>query len=302
MAQLYDKLTGSRPGRFAAGLLRRYFVHDVGRQAAALAYYLLFAIFPFLIFISSLLGLLQLDVSGIIRTLTPLLPGDVVAIVETYLNYVSHTSSSTILWFSLVFSIYFPMRAAGCLMAAVRRAYHLSQPSRPLLYQAKVLLYTVFLLVAIALTLVLTTVGQRALRFLEDLFHIPPGFSELWITLRFVVLGVVVFAAVGLLYAMAQDRRRPGRDIVPGVIFSLAAWMALSALYSFYVENFSNYSVIYGTLGTVIVLLIWLSLTATVLILGAEINAVLISMRAAARRGGGADIDEKGDDAPRKER
>lgn len=127
-----------------------------------------------------------------------------VAIVETYLNYVSHTSSSTILWFSLVFSIYFPMRAAGCLMAAVRRAYHLSQPSRPLLYQVKVLLYTVFLLVAIALTLVLTTVGQRALRFLEDLFHIPPGFSELWITLRFVVLGVVVFAAVGLLYAMPR--------------------------------------------------------------------------------------------------
>ncbi len=301
MSHFRKKLAGSRVGRFTASCLRRYFIHDVARQSAALAYYLLFAIFPFLIFISSLLGLLQLDVSGISRTLTPLLPGDVVAIVETYLNYVSHTSSSTILWFSLVFSIYFPMRAAGCLMAAVRRAYHLPQPARPLLYQAKVLLYTVFLLLTIALTLVLTTVGQRVLRFLEGLFHIPPAFSELWITLRFAVLGVVVFAAVGLLYAMAQDRRRPGRDIVPGVVFSLAVWMLLSALYSFYVENFSNYSVIYGTLGTVIVLLIWLSLTATILILGAEINAAIIAMRGAPSGGKAAKSEETGDAAPHKE-
>ncbi len=301
MSNLRQKLNSTRAGRFLTSCLRRYFIHDVGRQAAALAYYLLFAIFPFLIFISSLLGLLQLDISSIVHSLTPLLPGDVVAIVETYLSYVSHTSSSTILWFSLVFSIYFPMRAAGCLMAAVRRAYHLPQPARPLLYQVKVLLYTVFLLLTIALTLVLTTVGQRVLRFLEGLFHIPPAFSELWITLRFVVLGVVVFAAVGLLYAMAQDRRRPGRDIVPGAVAALAAWMVLSALYSFYVENFSNYSVIYGTLGTVIVLLIWLSLTATILILGAEINAAIISMRGTTPGGKSVKPEGTGDAAPHKE-
>ena len=136
-----------------------------------------------------------------------------------------------------------------------------------------------FLLVAIALTLVLTTVGQRALRFLEDLFHIPPGFSELWITLRFVVLGVVVFAAVGLLYAMAQDRRRPGRDIVPGVIFSLAAWMVLSLAFSYYVENFANYSVLYGSIATVVVVLLWLYMSGTVLIMGAEYSAVILRRR-----------------------
>ena len=59
----------SWPGRFLSSLLRRYFIHDVGRQSAALAYYLLFMLFPFLIFLSSLLGLLDLDISGITRSL-----------------------------------------------------------------------------------------------------------------------------------------------------------------------------------------------------------------------------------------
>ena len=58
-------VANSRPGRFISHMVRRYFAHDVGRQGAALAYYLLFTIFPFLIFLSSLLGLLDLDISGI---------------------------------------------------------------------------------------------------------------------------------------------------------------------------------------------------------------------------------------------
>ena len=79
----------SWPGRFLSSLLRRYFIHDVGRQSAALAYYLLFMLFPFLIFLSSLLGLLDLDISGITRSLEALLPAGVLDVVETYLSYVT---------------------------------------------------------------------------------------------------------------------------------------------------------------------------------------------------------------------
>ena len=269
----------SWPGRFVTGCLRRYFHHDVGRQSAALAYYLLFTLFPFLIFLSSLLGLLHLDVSEVLRGLQPLLPAEVLDVAEAYLEYASRTSSAAMLWFGLIFSIYFPMRAADCLMRAVRRAYHLPRPGNHLVYRFKVLLYTVFLLVAIAATLSLATVSQRMLAFLGKYITLPLVFVELWDLLRFLMLAVVVFGAVGLLYAMAQDSRQPGRNVVPGVITSLAAWMALSAAYSFYVENFANYSLIYGTLGTMVVLMIWLYLTATVLIMGAEINDTLASLR-----------------------
>ena len=280
-------VTESWPGRFVSSCLRRYFHHDVGRQSAALAYYLLFTLFPFLIFLSSLLGLLQLDVSEVVRALQPLLPAEVLDVAEAYLEYASRTSSAAMLWFGLVFSIYFPMRAADCLMRAVRRAYHLPRPKNQLIYRFKVLLYTVFLLVTIALTLALATVSQRMLAFAGRYITLPAGFIDLWDFLRFPALGVVVFGAVGLLYAMAQDTRQPGRNIVPGVVVSLVAWIALSAGYSFYVENFANYSLIYGTLGTMVVLMIWLYLTATVLIMGAEINDALLTMREENRRKAG---------------
>lgn len=269
----------SWPGRFLTRTVERYLLHGVGQEAAALAYYLLFMIFPLLIFLSSLLGLLELDISSIIQGLTPLLPAGVVDVIESYLSYVSQTSSRAMLWFGLVFTIYFPMRAADCLMTAVRRAYHLPRPKNQIVYMAKVLLYTVFLLVTIALTLALVTVGRAALEFAGRFVVVPEAFIELWTDLRFLVLGGVMFAAVGLLYAAAQDSRQPVRNIVPGVLAALVGWMVVSAAFSFYVENFANYTAIYGTLGTVIVLMMWLNLTAMVLIMGAEVNGVLISIR-----------------------
>lgn len=279
MPKWIKSILDSWPGRFLTRTAERYLAHGVGQEAAALAYYLLFMIFPLLIFLSSLLGLLELDISGIIQGLAPLLPAGVVDVIESYLSYVSETSSRAMLWFGLVFTIYFPMRAADCLMIAVRRAYHLPRPKNQIVYTAKVLLYTVFLLVTIALTLALATVGRAALEFAGRFIVVPEAFIELWTDLRFLVLGGVMFAAVGLLYAAAQDGRQPARNIVPGVLAALVGWMVVSAAFSFYVENFANYTAIYGTLGTVIVLMMWLNLTALMLILGAEINGVLISIR-----------------------
>ena len=279
MPQWLKKLARSWPGRFLTKTVERYLIHGVAQEAAALAYYLLFMIFPLLIFLSSLLGLLDLDVSGISMALGTLLPAGVVDLVESYLSYVSQTSSRTMLWFGLVFTIYFPMRAADCLMIAVRRAYHLPRPKNQVLYMMKVLLYTVFLLVTIALTLALVTVGRQALEFAGRFVVVPEAFIELWTDLRFLVLGGVMFGAVGLLYAAAQDSRQAARNVVPGALAALVGWMVVSAAFAFYVENFANYTVIYGALGTVIVLMMWLNLTALMLIMGAEINGVLNSLR-----------------------
>ncbi len=285
MPKWLTPLADSRPGKFLTQILRRYFVHDVGRQGAALAYYLLFMLFPFLIFLSSLLGLLDLDVSGIILSLQHLLPSGVLDVLESYLLYVGQTSSRNMLWFGLVFTIYFPMRAADCLMTSVRKAYHLPRPKNQILHTAKVLLYTVFLLVSISLALALSMVGRQVLEFAGRFVVVPEAFIELWSGLRFLILGGVMFAAIGLLYAAAQDMRQPARNILPGTGAALAAWMVVSAAFSFYVENFGRYSVIYGALGTVIVLMMWLNLTAVALIMGAEANGALLAMESGRKQG-----------------
>lgn len=268
--------------RFLRGLylmVQRYLRHNVGIQSAALAYYLLFMLFPFLIFISALLGLLQLDVVAILATLDGLLPREVLNFVEVYLTYVGQNSSMQLLVFGLVFSIYFPMRATNSLMRSVRTAYHLGPPRGPIRHMMKTLLYTVMLITTIALSFMLMTVGDQILSYAVTHFSLPPFWAELWGELRFPVMAVVIYFALFFLYALAQDGRQHWRNIWPGTLASLAVWMGLSFLYSTYVENFANYSLLYGSIGTVIALLIWLYMSAVTLIMGAELNGTLISLR-----------------------
>lgn len=271
------------PGnRFLQGIylmVQRYLRHNVAIQSAALAFYLLFMLFPFLIFISALLGLLHLDVAAILVGLQELLPREVVEFVGMYLTYVGENSSLQLLLFGLFFSIYFPMRATNSLMRAVRTAYHLGPPRGPVRHMMKTLVYTMLLIVAIALTLTLMSVGETVLLYAMEHFHLPAFAARLWTMLRFPVVAAVAFFALFGLYALAQDGRQPWRNLWPGALSSLAAWMALSLCYTLYVENVAHYSLLYGSIGTVIVLLIWLYMTAVSLIMGAELNGTILSLR-----------------------
>ena len=260
-------------------LLRRYLTHRVGMQSAALAFYLLFMLFPFLIFASALLGLLQLDMEGILRAMGEFLPRQVVDFAEMYLTYVAENPSPKLLIFGLVFSVWFPMRTTNALMRAVRTAYHLGPPRGAVSHGVKVLAYTALLMATIVLTLLLMTVGDRLLGFAVVHFRLPEAAAKLWTWLRFPVAAAAGAFALFFLYALAQDGRQPLRNLWPGTLAALGAWLALSWMYAFYVDNIANYSLLYGSIGTVIVLLIWLYLSAVILIMGAELNGTLIGLR-----------------------
>jgi len=260
-------------------VLLHYYDHDVARDSAALTYYLLFAIFPLLIFISVLLGALALDVDSIVAFLGTFVPPEVVGIVESYLQYVSGNTSSQLMWFSLVFSIWFPMRATSCLMHSVRKAFGYSQPENMWIGTLRTLIFAVLLIVTIVLTTLLTMVGGRALRFLSTRFTIPAGFITAWGYLRFVLMGLIMMAALVVLYMLALGERMPVHRVLPGVVGSLAAWLLLSIAFSYYVEHFAHYAELYGSIATIMVALLWLYMSGTVLILGAELSAALVARK-----------------------
>ncbi len=273
-SKLYAPRTGF--GRLAGDMIRRYYVHDVARDSAALTYYLLFAIFPLLIFVSTLLGVLELDIASITAVLAPILPSDVVDIIRTYLEYVAANQSRQLLWFSLIFSIWFPMRSTGCLMHSLRKAFGRSAPENILLGQLRTLLFTVWMIFVIGLTLALVVVGRRALYFLSGFLPLSETFISVWGYLRFIILGLVMAISLGILYQLALGQRRPLREVLPGVGSSLAAWLLLSMAFSYYVENMARYAQLYGSIATIVVVLLWLYMSGQVLILGAELSASLI--------------------------
>lgn len=260
-------------------LLRRYSRHDVAQTGAALTYYLFFSLFPLLIFLSTLLGMLELDVAGIMGLLGRVMPNEVLALIEYYLHYVQQNQNRTLMLFSLFFSVYFPFRATNTLMRAVRRAYGVERPKALLVYNLKVLLYTVLLLLTIIVGFGAAVLGRKVTGFLSRYITINVFWLELWLRLRFLLLAGLVGALITLLYGAAQDRRLPLRDILPGALAAVVCWLAATMGFSYYVNHFANYSVIYGSLGVVIVMLLWLYLTATLMVMGAEFNQLLLDRR-----------------------
>ena len=260
-----------------------FFRHGVGQNAAALAYFLLFSIFPLLIFISNLVGLLSLDVNSITVYLAELLPREVTQIIEEYFAHVNSTSSSVLMLFAFVFSVWFPFRAVRGMMLDIRRAYRQPTAKRQVVDLVKQLICTLAFIFTMTLTFFLTVAGERLITWFIDLLpantlNISGYILTLWQYLRFLPIAILMIFTIGMLYAASLDRMLPIRSILPGIGFAVFFWLLVSAGFSFYLENFSHYTTIYGTLGTVVVLLIWLYFTAAVLIMGAEFNAALFTV------------------------
>lgn len=132
---------------------------------------------------------------------------------------------------------------------------------------------------AVILTVLLMSVSDRLLAYGVHSGRVPLAVAQLWAQLRFPTIGIAGGFSVLLLYAIAQERKVPWRCLWPGALLALSGWMLLSWLYTWYVGNMARYSVLYGSIGAVIVLLVWLNIGAMVLIMGAEFNGVLMSLR-----------------------
>jgi membrane protein len=169
--------------------------------------------------------------------------------------------------FALVFSLWFPTRAAITLLRAVRRAYGLEMPKRTLRHAAKAFCGTAVLLAALVGMLGVLSATERAAAVL--------GVPSLSVPLRLAAVGCGGAFALSLLYRLAQDGKTAWRDLWPGTAVALGAWLVISWGYSIYVEHFADYPALYGSLGTVVAVLVWLELTAATLIMGAEVNGIL---------------------------
>lgn len=255
-------------------LVRRYRRHDVAVTCAALTYYLVFAAFPLLVLLGTLPGALGLESEALLQEMGRFVPEQVVALARHYWADVAQNGGRRLLWSSAVFSLWLPVRATDCLLQALRRAFGAVR-HKGLRQKLRTLLFTLWLTVTLTLVLLLITVGRRALAYVSARLGLPLWAVEVWNALRFVLLGLVMAAALAVLYLLALGKRQPLRQVIPGVAASLAAWMLLSLGFSYYVEYIAGYTLLYGSVAAVVVALLWLYMSAVTLVMGAEFNALL---------------------------
>ncbi len=255
-------------------MIRRYRRHGVAFSCAALTYYLVFAAFPLLVLLGTLPGALGWESESLLHAVERFVPEQVTALVGRYWEDVAQNGGQRILWSSAVFSLWLPMRATDCLLHSLRRAFGAAKPTG-LGQKVRILLFTLWLMLTLAMALLLITVGRRALRYLAGQLGLPEWVSNVWNVLRFVLLGLVLAAALAILYMLALGKRRALRQVMPGVALSLISWMLVSAGFSYYVEHMAGYTLLYGSVAAVVVTLLWFYMSGLVLIMGAEFNAML---------------------------
>lgn len=247
---------------------------EVLDRAAALSYYLLFALFPALLFLTALLGLLPWHLMAqLMGYLDRVLPGDAASLVSKTLAEVVRGANPGLLSIGIGAALWAASSGMVAVMTALNIAYG-TEDRRPWWKRR---------LVAIALTLgfslfiptalLLLVFGERIGRVLADWVGLGSVFTFTWALLRWPAVILCVLTALGLVYALAPAQRRRWHWVTPGSIFAVAGWLLLSLGLRVYVAYFAAYNATYGSIGGVILLLSWLYLTGVVLLVGAEIDA-----------------------------
>lgn len=252
--------------------IQGYFDNKVGRNAAAMTYYLLFAMFPFFIFVTSLLGLLHLPTLTLDGQITRFLPEDVVAFLNLAIEHITKSSNNALLTFGLVFSVWFPLRAVSNLMEAINDIYGEEKSGS---HSIRTAILTALTIVLIPATLLVLLLGERVLGFVGEYIPISAEFITGWSRMRFVPMAAALLFVLSAVYFFSPSKIHKARYILPGAILSMGVWMLFSLIFSYYVDHMGRYSIIYGSIGVIIALLVWMDWSMIAMLMGAVFNVAL---------------------------
>ena len=280
-----DWLKGSRRARSLWTVVKRVMARTAQDNlmlvAAGIAFYGMFAIFPALGALVSIYGLfgdthvVQMQV----QQLTVLLPHETAALLNDSLNALLSKPNSSLnsgLFFSLGLAIWGARAGTSSLMSGLNMAVE-----RP--EQRSVIAFN---LVALGLTfgaIVFAMIALTAVAIVPIVLNLLPldPTSRTWLAYaRWPMLGAFILLALDIVYRFGPSQSKPTWHIISvGTIFAVAMWILASLAFSLYVTRFGSYDTTYGSLGAVIVLLLWFWLTALIVLLGATIDAVRADMR-----------------------
>ena len=277
------------PVAFVWGVADTYSRLGVARAAAALAYFLILTLFPLLMCVNFFIGLLPLSPEEVFSALDSILPRESLSLILDYLDYVSAIpqSQSTPLLLACLFTIGLSASAGlRTLLQTMDELYqvrHVNSLHRLILSVALSLLF----LLTIYLSIVVIFTGEWFFRLLESrlpqaLLDLIPlvSLSQLWGWLRYLVLFCAVLLLVLALYrAGTPPRAMPRRTLRFAALLTALAMAVCSGVFSWFIGMSSRYALVYGSLASLIILLVWLYLCGNILLLGAAVSRTWVIRR-----------------------
>lgn len=246
-------------------------------RAAQLAYYFLFATFPFLLFLTTLLGYVPIPdlMEKIMALLSGLLPSQVATLIQDNVRNLVTNQRGGLLSFGIVAALWTASNAVMAIIDGLNQAYDVHEGRPFWKTRGTAMLLTIGLSVFVVLSMVFLIFGPQIGAWVASQIGLGEVFKTLWNILRWPVIVVLLVLAMAIVYYFAPDVEQKWKWLTPGSAFAVLATIATSLGFSYYVNNFGSYDETYGSIGAVIVLLTWLYLSGLFILIGGEINAVV---------------------------
>lgn len=260
---------------FFKQLFKKIRTDDIQATSAQLTYYLLLSFFPFLIFIMTLVGYANISMIDKVDDLREIIPVQAVAIIEEIIKEVSEGRSQALLSFGMLATLWATSRCINAIIKGLNKAYDIEDNRR--LWKVRVfsILGTFVIGIVVLLSILMIVFGNWVGNQLSLLFHFSDSIHRLWNFLQYMVPLLVMTVVFTLLYLIGPNQKITFKEALPGAAFTTLGWIITSITFSIYVNQFGNFTKTYGSLGGVMILLIWLYISSNIILIGGEINATL---------------------------
>jgi membrane protein len=254
--------------------IKKFSADDMLVYAAALSYQLFFSLFPFVIFLLALLGVLNLTsfFDWMIKQSQTVLPGQASGMVKNIVSQIRGQGASGALSLGAVLALWSASSAVRMAMHALNVAYDVEDRAVWKKFPLSIL-YTVLLAVLLIAAAALMLVGPQLATWIAKQVGLGSVFATVWTWARIPVALVLLVLVAALVYYLFPNTNQPFRVVTPGAVLAVIVWVLASLGFSWYVANFASYNATYGALAAVIVLLFYFIISAAILLFGAELNS-----------------------------
>ena len=277
--------TPSGTGGWFAALKRAvadYRADNAGDLAAALTYYGVLSIFPALIALLSILGLVgQSSSKTLVDSITKIVPGEAQTIFTNAVNGLQKSHGSGIVFvIGILAALWSASGYVSAFMRTSNAIYDVEETRKFIPLSARRLILTVVLVSILVISSVAVVTTGSVAHSVGDSIGVGNSAVQVWDIAKWPVLLLMVAFMITLMYWASPNLKHPSlMSVAPGALFAVGVWLIASLLFAAYVAGFSSYNKTYGSLAGVVVFLIWLWITNIALLIGAEFNSELVRVR-----------------------
>lgn len=251
-------------------------LNDINSRAAAISYYLLLSIFPFLIFMINLLSFIPIiHINKFLYSFDDLIPRTAFAIIQSIIDSAVSQKSISLTVVSFAFTLWSSSRAVRVFIKGINKSYSLLETRSFFKLIIISFYFTVELIVLIVSSMVFLLYGEKVGYVVFKFLGLSKLFIPTWNLFRYSFVIAITIWIVSSLFRYGPNKKITLLEAMPGAILSIFGWILVSVVFSFYTNNFSNYQVIYGSIGGIIALLTWFYLSSWIMLLGCEVNALI---------------------------